>query len=338
MICLPVTGCSVSDDGNVQKFLEIKNVALRALKDCLGVKRGEKVLVITDTIRKDIAIPFYMAAQEMSAKVSYAEIVPRSINGQEPPDYVAAAMLNSDVILMITKASLTHTRAKKAAGENGARGVSIPLGFGDNDHIRKMLTTGGMTMDYKKMSEGIERMISYLNRTGRAHVKTAQGTDLVIEYGGREFYRDSGIAMEPGVFTNLPAGEAYVAPVNVNGRAVIDVAFGRIGTLASPLDIMISEGRIVSISGYGSDILENVFSTYGDQARIIAEFGFGTNPKAHFCGVTIEDEKVFGTVHIAIGSNMDFGDDIDAGVHLDGIISSPEVYVDGKRFDINSFF
>lgn len=62
----------------------------------------------------------------------------------------------------------------------------------------------------------------------------------------------------------------------------------------------------------------------------MAELGIGLNPKAKIIGIILEDEKVIGTVHIALGNNLSYGGTNDVPLHLDGVIKSPDVYVDGK--------
>ena len=62
----------------------------------------------------------------------------------------------------------------------------------------------------------------------------------------------------------------------------------------------------------------------------MGELGIGTNPIARLIGNILEDEKVFGTVHIAFGSNATFGGLTQAGIHIDGIILKPSLYLDEK--------
>ena len=68
----------------------------------------------------------------------------------------------------------------------------------------------------------------------------------------------------------------------------------------------------------------------GKGARNIAEFGIGTNDSAKLSGVLLEDEKVMGTVHLALGNNITMGGTFNVPIHLDGIIKKPTVYLDGK--------
>src|SRR3989338_7085827 len=65
--------------------------------------------------------------------------------------------------------------------------------------------------------------------------------------------------------------------------------------------------------------------------RNIAEFAFGTNPKAKITGVTLEDEKAEGTVHIALGNNKSYGGNANVPFHANCIIKKPDVFIDGKK-------
>ena len=62
----------------------------------------------------------------------------------------------------------------------------------------------------------------------------------------------------------------------------------------------------------------------------IAELGIGTNEAAKLCGIILEDEKLYGTVHIAFGTNTSFGGITKADCHLDGIILNPTLYLDDE--------
>ena len=60
----------------------------------------------------------------------------------------------------------------------------------------------------------------------------------------------------------------------------------------------------------------------------LCELGIGTNEAAILNGIILEDEKVYGTVHIAFGTNTSFGGKNKAECHMDGIILKPTLYLD----------
>ena len=67
----------------------------------------------------------------------------------------------------------------------------------------------------------------------------------------------------------------------------------------------------------------------GRNARNVAELGVGTNKQATLTGNVLEDEKVFGTVHIAFGDNSSMGGKVSVESHLDGILLKPTLIIDG---------
>jgi len=84
--------------------------------------------------------------------------------------------------------------------------------------------------------------------------------------------------------------------------------------------------------------LNKMLTKVGENAKAVAEFGIGTNPKAKICGLILEDEKVLGTVHIAFGNNISMGGSIDVPIHIDCIIKSPSFAIDGKPIMENGKF
>ena len=154
---------------------------------------------------------------------------------------------------------------------------------------------------------------------------------MKISLEGRAGIVSSGVYRNKGESGNLPSGEAYIAPVegSAEGSAVIDGSFAGLGVLQSPLKLTFEKGKMTKAEGADAGRLEAML---GDDpmARNLAELGIGTNDKARVTGVILEDEKIYGTVHIALGSNDTFGGTVAAGIHVDGIITKPELLLDGK--------
>jgi leucyl aminopeptidase (aminopeptidase T) len=92
----------------------------------------------------------------------------------------------------------------------------------------------------------------------------------------------------------------------------------------------VRNGKVYEIKGERSEELITRLDKAGPKAYIVAEFGIGLNPKAEVKGTILEDEKVIGTVHIAVGNNLSYGRDNDVPIHLDGVIRDPDIFVDGK--------
>ena len=297
-----------------------------ALKQCMGVNEGESVLIIVDKPERKIGYHLWMKAKELGAEAVYVEIIPRKIHGEEPPRPVAEAMKVANVVIAPTSKSITHTLAKKEACEKGVRVATLP-GITEEMFIRTM------SADYGEILKLTNRIADILDKGSMVHIKTSLGTDLRFSIEGRKARRSTGIYRNPGECGNLPGAEAYIAPVEgtADGVAVIDGSMAGIGILKNPIKLVIRDGFVEKIDG-GDEArkLEGILSKYGKEARNIAEFGVGTNPRARISGNILEDEKVFGTVHIALGSNYDFGGTIKAPVHLDGIIRKPTVLIDGE--------
>lgn len=295
-----------------------------ALRDCMGVKRGETVLIVADEPERNIGVHLWVKAKELGAEAIYMEMLPREIHGQEPPKSVAEAMKSADVVLAPTSKSITHTLAKKKACEKGVRVATLP-GITEEIFIRTM------NANYDEILELTNKIADILDNGEEVHITTKLGTDLTFSIKGRKARRSTGIYRKPGECGNLPGAEAYIAPVEgtANGVVVIDGSMASIGVLSSPIKLTIEDGFVKKIKG-GDEAkrLEKILSKYGKEAKNIAEFGIGTNPKARISGNILEDEKVFGTVHIALGSNYGFGGLTKAPIHLDGIIIEPTVLID----------
>ncbi|GAI54554.1 unnamed protein product [marine sediment metagenome] len=90
------------------------------------------------------------------------------------------------------------------------------------------------------------------------------------------------------------------------------------------------KGEAIEILGKHSGKLTRMLDKVGKRAYNLAEFGIGTNQNARLIGNVLEDEKVLGTCHIALGDNSTFGGRVRAGIHVDGIFLKPTVKFDGK--------
>ncbi len=299
-------------------------------KECLGLKPTEKALVVTDLDKLDIANPLWTAAQRMCRECLLMLMKKRSIDGEEPPEPVAKAMLTADAIVTPTTFSLTHTRAAQLAIKKGARIATMP-------NITRGTFMGGIDLDYNKLKSDGERIARKLRSTsGDVRITTKAGTDIRLNIRGRKIHNCCGLVRERGKLTNLPDGEVAVAPVEgkTEGKIVVDVTcapdkltkFGMIGRVRNPFEITVEKGRAVKI---GNPVLERWLNSVRNGTNV-AELGIGTNWKARVIGNVLLDEKVKGTAHLAFGTSKALGGKVQSDIHLDCIFDKPTIKV-GKK-------
>lgn len=297
-----------------------------AVKDCMEVRPGETVTIITDENKRNIGVALWQAAKELGAEAMLAEITPRSRNGEEPPAPIAALMAASSVVLCPTTKSVTHTEARRQACARGARIATLP-GITEDMMIRCL------SADYQAIAARSRKLSDELQRGDLVRVTSPAGTDITLRRGDRYPKPDTGLYHETGSSGNLPAGETFFAPLegSAQGYIVFEAAVAGIGRLQQPIHIVVRDGMAVEITG-GSEAqkLNELVDSVGSAGRNLAELGIGTNDQAQITGVILEDEKVMGTVHFALGDNKSMGGTVAVSSHLDGLILQPTVYVDGR--------
>lgn len=306
--------------------MDLQQRARTIIETNLALQPGETLLVVTDDPTREVGELFYEAARAMGHRALIMQMPEGSVAGEEPPAPVAAAMKAADVALCPTAKSITHTNARIEAAAAGTRVVTMPSITMD------MLRDGAACADYAQVEQRTRQLTERLTHAKHARIEKG-GHVLELDLTGRDGVASPGVYREPGASGNFPSGEAYIAPleVGVNGTAVIDGSMVGIGTLGEPMTVTIENGRLTRIEGADAKgPYAERLSVLFDQPEngTIAELGIGTNEAAKLCGIILEDEKLYGTVHIAFGTNASFGGITKADCHLDGIILNPTLYLD----------
>ncbi|MGN9164349.1 aminopeptidase [Tissierellaceae bacterium HCP3S3_D8] len=293
------------------------------LEDCMNVKENETVLILTDDNKIEIGRSLYDEAKKLAKEAVLMVMNSRKVSGEEPPKEVAEAMKNFDVIVCPTSTSLTHTNAKINAINNGARLASMP------GITKNMFEEGAITADYKEVEALTLKFTDLLTKAKKAKI-IKENYVLEMDLQDRNGIPSTGVYKNPGESGNLPSGEAYIAPLedSANGEIIIDGSMVGVGILQTPLYAKIKNGKLVELKGEDSDKLQVLFDN--ERNSTIGELGIGTNPAARLTGVILEDEKIYGTIHIAFGTNTSFGGVNKANCHLDGIVLNPTLYLDDK--------
>ena len=307
--------------------MTLEKSVTRLLVECLGLSKGESCLVVCDLSRKDLGRAVYDGARRLTTAVRLTIVDHPTPTGWQDHTLLELEkeMISHDVILLLTGRSLSHTDARRRAVAKGARLVSMP---GVTEDILLRATH----INYPEVSKRSKGLKNIFTAGETVHVCTEAGTDVTFSIRGMEGHSEDGLYNRPGRWGNLPAGEACVGPCEgtAEGVIIVDWSMSGLGCLHEPLVITVDHGLAVKISGKQADILFGRLNPFGLAAFTISEFGLGTNDQAELSGIVLEDEKVLGTAHFALGNNITFGGSVDVPIHLDGVLRYPNVTVDGK--------
>jgi len=223
---------------------QLFSASLIAVRDCMGVKPGERILIVTDEPLRTIGYAFWKASKDLGNEVMLVEILPRKTNGEEPPKEVAELMKMVDVVLCPTSKSLTHTDSRRAASEKGVRIATLP-------GVTEEIMVRCMNADYNEIAKRTFRVCAEMEKTSTVRVKAPGGTDITLPIKGRTAHASSGLFREKGLWGNLPTGEAYLAPLEgqSQGIVVVDGSMASVGIVREPIRISVKDGYATEITG-----------------------------------------------------------------------------------------
>lgn len=330
---------------------KLKSASDVAVKDVLGVRKNEKVLIITnpvkdvlkistalyDSVNNSGAVPVLMM-QNVKTQLDFAD-----------PSVIEAIKSKPDIVLSISKEKLgkdkhglKHPYRKKydhvfdyLLHEKQIRSFWSP-GITVNMFERTV------PIDYRTLRGNSNKIKTLVTKAVGAEIKTERGTDIMIGLKGRKGRADDGNFTKPGRGGNLPCGEVFISPeLNFsNGTIVFDGSIssskGEI-IIKNPIKVNVKNGFVEKISGENEakqlmktlknaekkTVESKLPESYLKNIRNLGELGMGLNPKARIAGNMLEDEKVLSTCHVAIGANYD--NDANAVIHLDGLIKKPTI-------------
>jgi len=290
---------------------------------CLGVRAGEDVVIVVDESTRALGDALREAAAALGAEPVTCVMEPRSVDGEEPPAVVAAALGAAKVFIAPTRRSLSHTRARKAASEAGARGATLP---GVTEDMLARL----MACDFPAMAARSRAVAELLTGAGEARVTCPRGTDFTADLSGRTGIADDGDLSAEGAFGNLPCGEGFISPLTGEGTLVA-ATLASLGLPDEPVRLTVRDGGLAEASGEWGARWTALMDAAGSQGRNLAELGVGTNERAALTGNILEDEKMLGTVHVAFGASAGIGGTVAVPVHLDCLIEDATLDVGGTR-------
>lgn len=303
--------------------------AAQVLQSVLGLVPGETVVIAVDRPLEGAARSLAAAARELGAGAVETHWLPSPggrlavVSSRLVQSIAGAGVVVTLLSQLDLSAEMPVMRAAMAAFRREGRG-RWALGAG----VDEPLLAEALAGDMQVVAEEARSLYDRLQETVGVRITTEAGTDLRLSWQGRSFHVETGVLREPGALGNLPGGEVYVAPLeeSAEGRLVVDLSLGDI-LLDHPVTLTFRRGRVVRMEGSeaGRTLLERLGS--GPWAWTVGEFGIGANPFVPVRGVASVDEKVMGTVHVALGSNRRFGGANRAASHYDCVISRPQLWL-----------
>jgi len=321
----------------------IKEGVKQAIENCLRVQKGETIVVITDQETQEIGSALRTAAEQIAGKP--ARFFVMEDFGQRPipfPQVIADALKNADVSIYAgqgAKGELQTFRKPMLETVDANPKLRHAHMIGITPEIMK----DGMCSDYKEIQRISKLVYEKVRNASQIRVVTDKGCDFTGRFSPELRWTVSDGDIRPKHWTNLPDGEVFTCPADLNGTVVIDGCLGdffteRYGSLQdTPIRVEVKNGRAIRETLQCKDerlhqeYEEYVFETDENSSRV-GEFAIGTNT-----GLTrliynlLQDEK-FPGIHIAFGSSLPSktGAKWDSKAHVDGVIIKPSIYVDGQ--------
>jgi len=313
----------------------------QAVENCLKVQAGEKALIITDQKTIEIGSALKAAIERIAGRVQFFIMEDFGERPIDMPPAIEDAIKTADVSVYA---------AQGAEGELQTFRMPMLKAIEANSTLRHAHMIGitprimcdGMCSDYKEIQRISSLVYEKVKNAGKIEVITEKGCNLTARFSPDLKWLISDGAIKPGQWMNLPDGEVFTSPIDVEGRVVIDGCLGdffaeKYNSLEdTPIIIEIENGRAIRESIECADEqLREEFTKYlfenDENSHRIGEFAIGTNT-----GLTeliynlLQDEK-FPGVHIAFGSPLPgkTGADWDCKSHIDGVIKSPTINADG---------
>lgn len=332
------------------------------MDEVLGAKDGEKVLIITNHHDDGMKISKSLYNASIIRKMSPVIIV-QSVKSQldfAEDAVIKSIESEPDIVISISKEKLGKDRwaLKKPYIWRRKKLNHIFNYLLEKKKIRAFWSPSitedmyrkTVPLNYEELRKTCEKVARVLSRSEEIRITSSKGTDITIGVRKRKAMKDDGDFKMPGSGGNLPCGEVFISPEigNSEGKIVFDgsIAIDRDEIIIkNPIECHVKEGFVRKIIGSSEakrlkdavkrgekmpfklleekKVSKSLAQIMSENATHLGEFGIGLNPKARIVGNMLEDEKVYGTCHIALGSNYD--EDAPAMIHFDGLIKKPTI-------------
>jgi len=307
--------------------------ARNAVQVCLRVKPNEKVTVITDEATKDIAAAIVHELEAVGSPYQawvLEELAPRPLS--DLPREIVEDLETSQVSIFAVQAQTNELKSRMQMTDVVNR---RKIRHAHMVNINRQIMLEGMRADFLKVDWISAKVIELVTRAKRITARTAAGTDLTADLNPNYRWLKTSGLISPDKWGNLPGGEVFTTPGEINGTFVVDGVVGdylcaKYGDLkGNPLTIRIRGNRLTEAHSSNRDLEDDFWQyTHTDEnSDRVGEFAIGTNIELKdVIGQILQDEKYPG-VHIAFGNPY--------GAHTGAEwYSSTHIDVVGRKFDI----
>ena len=313
--------------------------AYNAVNVCLRIQPSEQVCVITDRATMEIAAALVREIQKVGAPYRawvLEDLGPRPVT--DMPREILEDLESSQVSIFAVQVQTNELRSRIQM-TNVVNRKKIRHAHMVNINPQIMLE--GMRADFQKVDRLSQKVVELVRKAQRVRAKTAAGTDLTADLNPNyKWLKTSGI-ISPEKWGNLPGGEIFTTPGEVNGTFVIDGVVGdylcaKFGNLQShPLTIQIEKNRLTEAHSDNRELEEDFWKyTHTDEnSDRVGEFAIGTNiDLKEVIGEILQDEKYPG-VHIAFGNpyGAHTGAEWDSSTHIDVVGRRFNIWVDDQQ-------
>jgi aminopeptidase len=312
---------------------ELTPGARNAVQVCLRVQPSEKVTVITDEASLEIAAAIVRELETVGAP--YHAFILEDLADRplaRLPQEILDDLETADVSVFAVRVQRNELQSRMQMTEVVNR---RKIRHAHMVNINRQIMLEGMRADFARVDRLSQKVVEMVRKASQIRAKTAAGTDLVADLNpAYNWLKTSGIISREK-WGNLPGGEIFTTPGEVNGTFVIDGVVGdylcaKFGDLKqTPLTIRVEKNRLVSAESRNQELRDDFWAyTHTDEnSDRVGEFAIGTNIELKdVIGEILQDEK-FPGVHIAFGNP--YGEHTGAKWY-----SSTHIDVVGRNFDI----
>ena len=313
--------------------------ARNAIRVCLNVQPHERVTVVADRDCEEIAASLVHEIEQVGAPYQafiLEDLAPRPL--VDLPVVIAAEMERSQVSILAVHVQPNELRSRMQLTDivNRRR-----MRHGHMVNINRQMMVEGMRADFHKVDRLSSKVIEIVRHARRVRATTKGGSDFTADLNpDYRWVKTSGL-ISPDKWGNLPGGEVFTSPGNVDGTLVIDGVVGdylceKFGSLAAtPLTLRVKNNRLVEAFS-GNKALENDFWSYthtDENSDRVGEFAIGTNIELRqVIGHILQDEK-FPGIHVAFGNpyGVHTGAEWFSSTHIDVVATRFDIWVDDRQ-------